>query len=163
MDWLSQNWLWMVFGVGALFFFFLAGFSGRGASRNGAGAMFGGVGCGASGGLGDEAERPADGAAAPGAAIDPVGGAPVRANQALTSLHQGKICYFASKDNRDRFEGAPQDDAQEAAGRWSSREGASIAPAGVAAPERVAGERRALADEQLPLHRPDGLLRRARP
>jgi YHS domain-containing protein len=40
----------------------------------------------------------------------------VRTAQALTSVYQGKIYYFASKENRDRFEAAPQDYAQKAAG-----------------------------------------------
>lgn len=53
---------------------------------------------------------------APEAAIDPVGGEAVRTAQALTSLYQGKIYYFASSANRERFEAAPQQYAQNAAG-----------------------------------------------
>lgn len=40
----------------------------------------------------------------------------MRTAQALTTVYQGKIYYFASKENRDRFEAAPQEYAQKAAG-----------------------------------------------
>ena len=55
-------------------------------------------------------------ASAPEATVDPVGGEAVRTAQALTSVYQGKIYYFASKENRDRFEAAPQEYAHKAAG-----------------------------------------------
>jgi len=60
---------------------------------------------------------PAAPANAPEAAIDPVGGEAVRTGEALTSVYQGRIYYFATKDNRDRFEGAPQEYARKTAGR----------------------------------------------
>ncbi|MHB1198426.1 MAG: YHS domain-containing protein [Polaromonas sp.] len=53
---------------------------------------------------------------APEAAVDPVGGEAVRTAQALTSIYQDNIYYFASKENRDRFEAAPQEYAHKAAG-----------------------------------------------
>ncbi|WP_430677326.1 YHS domain-containing protein [Mesorhizobium album] len=51
-----------------------------------------------------------------GAAVDPVSGAAVRTGSALTSLYQGRVYYFASKDNRDRFEAAPNEFAGKASG-----------------------------------------------
>ena len=53
---------------------------------------------------------------APEAAVDPVGGEALRTDMALTSIYHGKIYYFASKENRDRFGAAPQEYAQNAAG-----------------------------------------------
>ena len=53
---------------------------------------------------------------APDAAIDAVSGEAVRTGQALSSVYQDKIYYFASKENRERFEAAPQQFAQNAAG-----------------------------------------------
>ncbi|MBE0624458.1 MAG: YHS domain-containing protein [Burkholderiales bacterium] len=52
----------------------------------------------------------------PGATIDPVNGKPVRTDKALTTLYRGSIYYFASRENRDRFEAAPQDYAPRFAG-----------------------------------------------
>ena len=74
----------------------------------------GGVGAG----HGNHGERPAarPAGSAPEAAVDPVGGEAVRTVQALTCVYEGKIYYFASKENRDRFEAAPQDYAHKAAG-----------------------------------------------
>lgn len=53
---------------------------------------------------------------APQATIDPVNAEPVRTDKAPTSLYRGKIYYFASKENRGRFEAAPQEFAKKAAG-----------------------------------------------
>lgn len=50
------------------------------------------------------------------AAIDLVTGEAVRTDHAITSLYEGKIYYFASKENRERFEAAPQQYAHKAAG-----------------------------------------------
>lgn len=50
----------------------------------------------------------------PEAAVDPVSGETVRTGQALTSLYEGKVYYFASKENRERFEAAPQQYAHKA-------------------------------------------------
>lgn len=126
MDWLSQNWVWVVLAVAAAYYFFRGGLGGHG---RGLGGLLGGSGHGGlgghghgghggdrgHGGHGEQTERPAA-ANAPEAAIDPVGGEAVRTAQALTSVYQGKIYYFASKENRDRFEAAPQEYAMKAAG-----------------------------------------------
>jgi len=107
MDWLSQNWLWVVIGIGVAYYMFrgnLGGQMGRG----------GGSGSGDSGNASYADSRAA--ASAPEAAVDPVSGEAVRTAQAVTSLYQDKIYYFASKENRDRFETAPQDYAHRVAG-----------------------------------------------
>ncbi len=53
---------------------------------------------------------------APDAAIDAVSGEAVATARALSSVYQGKIYYFASKENRERFEAAPQEYAPKVAG-----------------------------------------------
>ena len=102
MNWLAQNWVWVLIGV-AVAWFLLRG----GGHSRGHGGGFGGL-------LGGSGGPPA--ANVPEAAIDPVSGEAVRTAQALTSVYQGKIYYFASKENRDRFEAAPQEHAHKAAG-----------------------------------------------
>ena len=121
MGWLTQNWLWVALAIGVGFYFLRGGLSGH---AGGHGGLLGGMGHaghaaeGGHGGHGGQQEgrtlsAPAN---APEAAIDPVGGEAVRTGEALTSVYQGKIYYFATKDNRDRFEAAPQEHAQKAAG-----------------------------------------------
>jgi len=90
MSWLTQNWVWVALAIGVGFYFLRGG-----QPQN---------------------RSPAVPANAPEAAIDPVGGEAVRTGEALTSVYQGKIYYFATKDNRDRFEAAPQEHARTAAG-----------------------------------------------
>ena len=78
----------------------------------------GGLG-GHGGGHGSHDEQPGSArpANAPDAAIDAVSGEAVVTAQALSTVYQGKIYYFASKENRERFEAAPQDYARKAAGQ----------------------------------------------
>lgn len=125
MNWLSQNWVWVVLAIGAAFYFFRGGLGGHaGGHGRGLGGLLGGMGHGGhgghagGGGHGDRGEQPDRPAAAnaPEAAVDPVGGEALRTAHALTSVYQGKIYYFASKENRDRFEAAPQEYARKAEG-----------------------------------------------
>lgn len=111
MSWLSQNWIWVLVAIGAGFFFL----------RGNLGGLPGGMGHGGhggGGGHGGHGEQPdrSTTSNAPEASIDPINGEPVRIDTALTSLYQGSIYYFASRENRDRFEAAPQEYAQKAAG-----------------------------------------------
>ncbi|OGA48919.1 MAG: hypothetical protein A3F74_18570 [Betaproteobacteria bacterium RIFCSPLOWO2_12_FULL_62_58] len=130
MSWLAQNWVWVLIAAAIAWFAFrgrLGGHagghgglgSGHGGHGGGLGGLLGGLGHGGHGGghggHGDQPETRAE-ASAPEAAVDPVGGEAVRTAQVLTSVHQGKIYYFASKENRDRFESAPQEYAHKAAG-----------------------------------------------
>jgi YHS domain-containing protein len=48
-------------------------------------------------------------------AIDPVSGREVLTARALTAAYQGRIFYFDSPDNRQRFEAAPEQYARHAA------------------------------------------------
>ena len=120
MNWLSQNWMWIVVGIVIAWYFMSRGGRVHGGHMSGhsAGGILGGMGHGEHGSGAGEEPRPApSGANAPEAAIDPVGGQAVRTSDALTSIYQGKIYYFASKENRERFEAAPQDYAHKAAGQ----------------------------------------------
>lgn len=117
MSWLAQNWVWVVVGA-AIAWFALRGRLGGHAGGHGGGVL-GGMGHGGhGGGHGGHGDQPAPrpGANAPEAALDPVGGEAVRAAHAVTSVYEGKIYYFASKENRERFEAAPQEYARKAAG-----------------------------------------------
>jgi YHS domain-containing protein len=127
MNWLAQNWVWVVLGVGIAWFVLRGGHGGLlgglgHGGHGGFGGPLGGLGHGGHGGLAgghggyDDQPEARAGASAPEAAIDPVGGEAVRTAQALTTVYQGKIYYFASKENRDRFEAAPQEYAHKAAG-----------------------------------------------
>lgn len=125
MRWLLQNWVWVVLAIGAAFYFFRGGQGGHaGGHGRGLGGLLGGMGHGGHGGhagggghgdRGEQPDRPAT-ANAPEAAVDPVGREAVRTAHALPSVYEGKIYYFSSKENRDRFEAAPQKYAHKAVG-----------------------------------------------
>lgn len=117
MNWLAQNWLWVIFII-AIAWFFL----GRGHNANlggHGGGLMGGMGHGGHGYGSSAAEEPAapQDMSSPEAAIDPVSGQPVRTTGAVTSIHEGKIYYFVSRENRDRFEAAPEEYAHKVAGQ----------------------------------------------
>lgn len=117
MDWLAQNWIWVVIAIAIVWFL---------ASRGGHahGGHMGTVESNLPGGMNHFGHAGATGSAqqampAPGvpeAALDPVSGQAVRGVDALTSVYQGNVYYFASKENRERFEAAPQAYAAKAAG-----------------------------------------------
>jgi len=137
MQGIDQNWIWIVVAIAILAFFFLqrgrrhGGFGG-GHGHGGLGGFGGGHGHGGLGGLGGfdpgghgrhgHAERDEEGrerarSSQPvEAAIDPVSGSAIATAGAVTSIYQGKAYYFASKENRDRFEAAPEDFAGKAQG-----------------------------------------------
>ena len=145
MNWLAQNGFWVIAAI-AVTWLVLRGGLARGARGHGPehgasapglngngllnsvghhggllGGILGGIGHGGHGGHSEdraESGQPNDRATnVPEAALDPVSGEPVSTARALTSVYQDKIYFFASKENRDRFEAAPQDYAQKAAGR----------------------------------------------
>lgn len=109
MDWLSQNWLWVALAVAAAFYFFRGGLGGHAAGHGGM------IGMG-HGGHDDAPEAPSAAGSAE-AVVDPISGEAVRTGQALTSVYQGKIYYFGSRENRDRFEAAPQQHAHKVSGQ----------------------------------------------
>lgn len=119
MTWLSQNWVWVLLVLGAVLYF---GGAMRGHGHAGHGGGFAGLpgadghhdhGSMGDGGAEGGATRASD---VPQAAIDPVDGGAVRTNGALTSVYEGRIYYFSSKENRDRFESAPREYAHNAVG-----------------------------------------------
>lgn len=120
MNWLAQNWGWIAIAAAVAWFFWHKGMGSRLGTRGG--SLLGSIGQAGHGGHGgasggrDESAPNLPQAGAPEAAVDPVGGEAVRTAQALTSVYQGQIYYFASKENRDRFEAAPQEYAHKAAG-----------------------------------------------
>ena len=119
MSWLAQNWLWIVLGLGVAWWYVSrhGGFGGfRQYGQHGPGAWHE-----------DRASEDRDrgtyrgtGASAmsaPQRAIDPVTRQDVSPDKALTSIYQGRIYYFESADNRQRFETSPQQYAREEFGR----------------------------------------------
>ena len=124
MSWLAQNWIWVAVALAVGWYFLrngvhghaggLGGLGGHGGHAGGVGGLLGSAG-GRSGAY-EEQSGSAGPANAPAAAIDAVSGEAVRTAQALSSVYQEKIYYFASKDNRERFEAAPQDYANKVAG-----------------------------------------------
>jgi YHS domain-containing protein len=124
MSWLAQNWIWVVVAIAVGWFFLRS--SGAHGHAGGLGGLGGHAGHGGVGGLlgspgghhGTREEQPGSVAPAnaPDAAIDAVSGEAVRTAQALSSVYLDKIYYFASKENRERFEAAPQEYAHKVAG-----------------------------------------------
>lgn len=129
---ISQSWIWIVIAVAILAFFFLrrgrrshGGFGDGGHGHGGVGRLghgsFGGLGHGGHGHHGhddrDDEDRTRPASTQPiEAAIDPVSGSAIATAGAITSVYQGKAYYFASKENRDRFEATPQDYAAKVQG-----------------------------------------------
>jgi YHS domain-containing protein len=109
--WLWQNWGWVVLGIGAILYF-RAATRGPAGGRNGHGIIDGGHGgrhfgaMGAAGGAGPRL-GPSTSVGASRAAVDPVDGGAVRTTSAFTCLYAGRIYYFSSCENRERFEAAP--------------------------------------------------------
>lgn len=115
MNWLAQNWYWAVLAIGLVGCWLL--WSGR--RRTDAWGhpnhhMLAGSTEFDHDGLSSGREQrgppgyqpsPADG---PGAAFDQVSGMAVKVSDAVTSVYQGRTFYFASRENRDRFEQAPE-------------------------------------------------------
>ena len=122
MQIIGQNWIWIVLIVAFVGFHLFGhgrhrhGFGGGGHSHGGIEGL-GGLGHGSHGhaGHGDDAQS-GPGSPQVDVAIDPVGGSAISTAGAITSVYQGKAYYFASKENRDRFEAAPQDFAGKAQG-----------------------------------------------
>ena len=95
MQWLAQNWLWILLVVG---FFFMM--------RRG--------GCGMGGGMkshgqhGGDTQHGNEENKSAASAIDPANKATLDTAIALTSVYRGKIYYFASAENRAIFEAKPE-------------------------------------------------------
>lgn len=95
MEWLTQNWTYLLLLVGVILFM-----------------RFGGMGCA----FARRRARPAHGPDHPegpdtpvgsGPATDPVSRRTVDPKTAVATIYQGRGYYFESRENRDRFEAAP--------------------------------------------------------
>jgi YHS domain-containing protein len=92
MEWLSQNWIWIVLVAGIFFMLRRGGMAcgmGHGGARrdNSTGS--------------NERREP------PNITKDPVSGQVLDQASAVTSFYRGRVYYFASPQNRDRFEAEP--------------------------------------------------------
>jgi YHS domain-containing protein len=107
MTWLSENWLLVLLIGGVLIFLMRRG------------GMGGGMGCGMGGhGSHDSAKHGSHDSAQHGShrggdhadaqKIDPVSREPVADDGAISSVYRGRIYRFASRENRDQFEAAPE-------------------------------------------------------
>lgn len=137
---IGQNWILIIAGIAILAFFILRrgrGHGGFGGHGHGSGGAFDPDAVGSHGGHGhhrhgggDHEQR--DASRGPGnaldAAIDPVTGTAIPTAGAVTSIYAGKAYYFASKENRDRFEAAPQDFAAKPQGVAASEPGTADRP-----------------------------------
>ena len=94
MQWLSQNWIWIVLAIG-IFLLMRRGGMGHGHSHGNDGHAH----------QDQESNGPhADPDTRP---KDPVNGEIVNPETALNSMYQGRVYYFASRENRDTFEASP--------------------------------------------------------
>lgn len=98
MDWLSQNWIWIVLAVGAFFFMTRMG---------------GGCGMGRSAGHHHHDEGrgsvPPSGGDSHRTTFDPVSRRSVEASGGtISSIYHGRAFYFENRENRDLFESDPE-------------------------------------------------------
>jgi YHS domain-containing protein len=103
MEWLSQNWAWLIFVVGVFMLM-----------------RQGGMGCGMGLGHANDGPNPQTGGADRDQNTrpkDPVNGEFVNPETAVNSMYQGRVYYFASRENRDAFEGEPSKYASSEAAR----------------------------------------------
>ena len=108
MDWLTQNWVWILFAIGAVWLFSRGGMAGCGMGGHGSHAGHGGG--AAPDGSSPGTNRSGGGVAAtiPEKVLDPVSGHEVLTAHAPSAVYQGRFFFFESAENRQRFEAAPQ-------------------------------------------------------
>lgn len=86
MTWFSNNWLFVVLAIGVLLFLMRGRHMAFGGHRS------------------THHHADGDGDAPP---IDPVSGETVTRDGAVATFHRGRAYYFASRENRERFEAEP--------------------------------------------------------
>ena len=99
MEWLTQNWVWILLFVGFIFMM-----------------RRGGMGCGMGGGshhhgghhdtYDDSGRRPES--AGMQTTVDPVSGQSVDPASAVTTVYRGRTYFFATSENRESFLAAPE-------------------------------------------------------
>lgn len=104
MEWLTQNWIYLLLVVGVILFM-----------------RFGGMGCGFGGRHAHSAHGPKrqgaeDTPIESAPPTDPVSGRKLDPKTAVATIYHGRAYYFESRENRDRFEAAPQTFAEPASG-----------------------------------------------
>lgn len=107
MEWLALNWIWIVFAVGILLLM----------RRGGMGRGMGGHGH-AHGASRHEEQHHVD-----NRPKDPVSGEEVNPETAVNAMYQGRVFYFASRENREKFEASPAQYAASAPSRHRHRHG----------------------------------------
>lgn len=116
MNWVIQNWPWVVLVLGALWLlrrWVSHGEQGRGHLR-GDGAAAADLGPG--GGVARVDEESTAQTSAPTLAIDAVTRKDVSPEHALTSIYRGRVYYFETAESRQRFEASPEQYARPALG-----------------------------------------------
>ena len=96
MNWLAQNWVWIVVAAGLIWMMRRGGMPGCGMGH----AHHGGGTSGTDSGI-----PPAEKA---GRSTDPVSGKAVDTQHAITSYYGGRVYYFESPETRQRFEASPE-------------------------------------------------------
>lgn len=91
MNWLSQNWYWIVLAV--IVFLMM---------------RQGGMGCGMGGGRRASSRRDSIHDGGSGELRDPVNGRPIDRAHALTTIFDGRTYYFESEGSREAFNQDPQ-------------------------------------------------------
>jgi YHS domain-containing protein len=101
MEWLLRNWIWIFFAVGVFLLM-----------------RRGGLACGM--GHGGHAQTPRDSADqianSDNGPKDPISGARVNSEGSVNSMYQGRLYYFETRENRDKFEASPAQYASATAG-----------------------------------------------
>lgn len=106
MNWITQNWIWILFGIGALLLLRRTGcFGGTHHAQQGSGRG------------GDNQHDHSSQSAKAEAPVDPVSGKVVANGRAVTSVYQGRVFYFETAANRQRFEASPEQYAIASAGQ----------------------------------------------
>lgn len=95
MSWLSQNWIWIVLGVGVIFFMTRMGGCGMGRSMR------------HNHGSGQDVP-PSDTGSSPRMALDPVSKRPIVGGTSISSVYRDRAYYFETRENREAFEAAPE-------------------------------------------------------
>ncbi len=104
MNWLSQNWIWIVAAVGG---FFLISRMGLGMGGCGMGHSHGGSQVSGGHSAGSDSGSNDRGAGATNL-FDPVSQHMLPAGPAITSVYRGRVYYFEDRTNRDSFESDPE-------------------------------------------------------
>ena len=91
MDWISQNWIWIVVAIALVFLMRRGGLAGCGMGHSHGG-----------GHADHDAGRPLQNSK------EPVSGKDVDTRHAVTSYYSGRVYYFENAETRQRFEASPE-------------------------------------------------------